>query len=70
MTPGELREALERLDVSQTDLGRLMRVDSRSVRRWVSGEHAVPGSVELCLKMMAHFGVTVKATEEIQQSNE
>jgi DNA-binding transcriptional regulator YiaG len=41
MNPHELRELLDRLDLTQTAAARLVGVDPRSVRRWVGDEAPV-----------------------------
>lgn len=53
MTPDEFRAAIERLGYTQTGFASFVRVHERSVRRWASGEHAVPGWVEVVLRLMA-----------------
>ena len=35
MTPAELRATLDRLDLSQVGLARILRVSPQTVRRWV-----------------------------------
>lgn len=45
MTPAALRTALEALGWSQRGLAALLGLDSRQVRRWASGEAAVPCDV-------------------------
>lgn len=43
MTPDELRDTLKRLGLTQTGAARILRVEDRSVRRWISGERPIPG---------------------------
>lgn len=45
MDNDELRAALARNDWSQRGFARELRVDERTVRKWVSGESPVPGYV-------------------------
>jgi len=50
MTPKELRRFLEQEGLTQVGLSRLLEIDPRTVRRYVSGESEVPKLVELaCL---------------------
>jgi DNA-binding transcriptional regulator YiaG len=49
MTPTQFRAALKRLDLPLAELARRVRVHVRTVRRWASGEVAVPESVALLL---------------------
>jgi DNA-binding transcriptional regulator YiaG len=50
MTPEQLREALERLEISQVTASRWLAVDPRTVRRWVLGERRIPGMVAEMVK--------------------
>jgi DNA-binding transcriptional regulator YiaG len=54
MTPAELRASLTRLNLSQVGAARLLNVDPRTMRRWISGEIAVPGPVVVLLDLMEH----------------
>lgn len=49
MSPTQFRTALKRLKMPLTELARRVRVHVRTVRRWASGEVAVPESVALLL---------------------
>jgi len=51
MTKDEFRAALDRLGVSQMEVGRLLDVAPRTPRRWALGETPVPGPVEMHLRM-------------------
>ena len=42
MTPDEYRDALASLGLSQSGAARLLGVDARTSRRWVSGERDIP----------------------------
>ena len=42
MDAEEYREALKRLNLSQVSGGKLLGVDARSSRRYISGERAIP----------------------------
>lgn len=47
MTSEELREALDELDMTQTEAARRLRVSLRTMQNWVAGKHEVPGPVEV-----------------------
>ena len=42
MTPDQLRDALERLGISQLTAARWLGVDGRTVRRWLAGDRKMP----------------------------
>jgi len=45
MTPADLRAALARLGLSQSEAARYCGVDPRSMRRWLRGDRRIPGPV-------------------------
>lgn len=49
MTPDQARAHLERLNLSQGDFQRLMDVDDRRARRWLSGVLPIPRAVAIAL---------------------
>jgi hypothetical protein len=49
MTPDQARAHLARLNLSQGDFQRLMGVDDRRARRWLSGDLPIPRAVEIAL---------------------
>lgn len=49
MTAKEARAHLARLKLTQGDFQRLMAVDDRRARRWLSGELPIPRAVEIAL---------------------
>lgn len=51
MTKDEYRAALERLALTQGEVARLLGTDARTGRRWALGEVAVPGPVEMHLRV-------------------
>lgn len=51
MTREEYRAALEKLDLAQEEVGRLLDVGPRTARRWASGEIEVPGPVEMHIRL-------------------
>lgn len=60
MTATELRAALSRLGYSQSAFARLVGVDARTVRRWLSGRQALPPQwVPLVLRLLELVPETV-----------
>jgi hypothetical protein len=51
---------LKVLDMSQTQVGRFLDLDGRTVRRWASGDRPIPIAVEIVLTYMARNGLTPK----------
>jgi plasmid maintenance system antidote protein VapI len=49
MTPAQVRTAINRLGLNQTELARLLRIEVRTVRRWVAQEDPIrpPRATEL-----------------------
>ena len=55
MTPEELRDAGETLYGNwgwQTRMAETLKVDSSTVRRWLSGRVAIPGPAEVALELL------------------
>jgi len=50
MSPQQFRDALRRLRLSQVQAARRLRVNERTVRRWVAGDSRIPESVALLLQ--------------------
>ena len=50
MTPAEFKARLKMLKVSQVRFSRVVGVDPRTVRRWVSGQTPVPYYAERMLQ--------------------
>ena len=50
MTPGDLRELLKRLGLSQSEAARRLYVEGSTLRRWLSGARGIPGPVVACLE--------------------
>lgn len=57
MNAGELRDLLEALNLRQTEAARLLRIDPRTMRRYVLGECRVPGPVAAALETWARSGI-------------
>ena len=50
MSPQQFRDALRRLRLSQVQAARRLRVNERTVRRWVAGDSRIPESVGLLMQ--------------------
>ena len=50
MTPADFRAALDRLGLSQSEAARRLRVDPRTVRRWIAGDRRIPWLVTELLR--------------------
>ena len=76
MTPAEVRSALSRLDLSQVELARILRVSPQTVRRWVQPRDApshapIPARAVAVLGWMAQPGRPEEwpRTEQDQTAN-
>jgi DNA-binding transcriptional regulator YiaG len=56
MTPGEYREVIEALDLTQAGAARLLGVDERTSRRWACGERDIPPPAERFLRYLLTTG--------------
>jgi len=56
MKPAELRAALAALGLSQVGFARTVRVDPRTVRRWVAGDAVIPGPVVVLIELLQAQG--------------
>jgi hypothetical protein len=52
MTPTQLRTALDKLDITQVGLARMIGKDGSTVRRWISGVVPVDETVAILLRLM------------------
>lgn len=52
MTPDELRDALAALKLSQLGAAKLLDVDTRTMRRWATGDKPIPKAVEMVLRLL------------------
>jgi transcriptional regulator with XRE-family HTH domain len=50
MTPRQLRAALKRLRLSQSEAARRLGVQQSTMYRWLAGERKIPGPVAAALK--------------------
>jgi DNA-binding transcriptional regulator YiaG len=51
MSPQQFRHALRQLGLNQVQAAKRMRVNARTVRRWVAGDSRIPEPVTLLLKI-------------------
>jgi hypothetical protein len=55
VTPQEYRAAIAELHLTQSAAGKFLGVTPRHSRKWIAGEHRIPKSVDLLLRLMLHF---------------
>jgi hypothetical protein len=55
MTPDRFRECLDLLNWSGRSLAALLQVDERQVRRWASGDYAIPQQIADWLDRMGRL---------------
>jgi DNA-binding transcriptional regulator YiaG len=63
MTPHQLRTTLKHLDLTQVAAAKLLRVDGRTVRKWVSGDRSAPASAAILLKLIVAGKITIADVE-------
>ncbi len=51
MSPQQFRHALRKLGLNQVQASKRLRVNERTVRRWVAGDSKIPESVILLLQI-------------------
>jgi len=51
LSPQQFRHALRQLGLTQVQAAKRLRVNQRTVRRWVAGDSRVPESVTLLLEV-------------------
>jgi hypothetical protein len=49
VTPKQLRDALDKLAITKEQLATVLRIDEKTIRRWLNGQNKVPHSVEMHL---------------------
>jgi len=55
MTTTTLRDTLAEFGFSQVRFAQLMRVNDRTVRKWLAGGHAVPGPVIAWIELYREY---------------
>lgn len=63
MTPVDLRATLALAGLSQLELARVLAVDARTVRRWISGEVEIPPPVGKILYLASRGLVSWQAVK-------
>ena len=63
MTDDEFRAAIQSLDLPDTDAGRVLGCDPRTIRRWMSGERSVPEAIAKLVRLMLDGTLTVEEVE-------
>ena len=58
MTTEDYRLLIKSLRLRQVDIAWMMGVSVRNAKRWKSGEHPIPQSVELVLRALASGRIT------------
>ena len=58
MTAEEFEQAIDQVNLSQIEAAEFFGVNERSSRRWISGQHAVPQSVAMLLRVMVNNNIT------------
>jgi DNA-binding transcriptional regulator YiaG len=73
MTPTELREARDRLGLTQGELAKVLALgddNARTIRRWETGERAIPGPVAVAMRLMAGQTRTALLREGLAKEDE
>jgi DNA-binding transcriptional regulator YiaG len=66
MTPEELDFLLRRLKLSQLGAGRLIDVDGRTIRRWLSGERKIPAPIALLWRIIDRWKLTPAQLDKLK----
>lgn len=67
MSREEYRSALDKLSLTQEEVGRLLSVAGRTARRWASGEIPVPGPVEMHIRLWLERPELLAVVQRISQ---
>lgn len=54
-TPAGLRARIEAAGITQGEAARLLRVDERTVRRWLAGDVPIPAAAACLLDALLHL---------------
>lgn len=63
MNGPQIQRAIDKLQLSQLGFGRLMKVDGRTVRKWVAGTQAPPASARILLTLLLQGKITIEDVE-------
>lgn len=61
MTATELRDALDRLDLTQREAAEALGVSLRTVQSWVGGEHEIPGPAARLVRLWTRHPEIISA---------
>jgi DNA-binding transcriptional regulator YiaG len=64
VTPGDYRNAIEKLGLSQVAAAKLLGVDARTSRRWAIGERDVPAPAA---RFLQYLIVTRKSGDQVMR---
>lgn len=67
MTPTQLRAILFRLGLTQAAAARLVGVPDRTMRKWLAGDHDMPESAAILLRLLVRGTVTAEQVEAAQR---
>lgn len=59
MTPNEFRQLQLRLGLDQVRFGQFLGVTARTVRRYATGQAAIPHATVLLLRLIERYGLNV-----------
>lgn len=65
MTGTEFERIRDRLALTQTDMARMFGVETRTVRRWGSGESLVPVTTAMILRILLKYRIDPGAAFKI-----
>jgi len=65
MNRDEYRAALEALGLAQEEVAHLLHVGPRTARRWASGEIAVPGPIEIHVRLWLRHPEVLRFVRQI-----
>ena len=60
MTAKQWRERLALVGLGPFEFAALLRVDEKTVRRWISGQHQTPRAVEILLDLLCRGKITLE----------
>ena len=60
MSPARLRILLERHGLNQTEAAQLLRVNPRTVRKWLANDRAIPGMVDQFFRLLSATGYSAR----------
>lgn len=55
MNKEQIKEAMNKLDLSKEEMAELMGITERTVYRWINGDHVINNTAQLLLKCWLRF---------------